>query len=69
MSHSSSQRTPRKSIVRRRPRLSVTVSADTLNTLNQICRETGLPSDLVALDFVVTDWRRRLSGGGSDGAK
>ena len=48
-------------VIRRRPRLSATVAADTLNTLNLICRETGLPNVGVTIDYVVTDWKRLKS--------
>ena len=45
-------------VIRRRPRISATVAADTLTTLNLLCRETGLPNVGVTIDYVVTDWKR-----------
>lgn len=44
--------------VRRRPRLNTTVAGDTLRTLNQVGKDTGLPNPGVTLDYIVTDWKR-----------
>lgn len=51
------KQTPKR-VIRLRPQLSTTVGADTLSTLNLLCRETGLPNVGVTIDYVVTDWKR-----------
>ena len=48
------QQTP----IRRRPRLNTTVASDSLILLYQVAQETGLPNVGVALDYIVTDWKK-----------
>jgi hypothetical protein len=55
------KKTKPRPVIRRRPRLSATVAADTLTTLALVCDETGLPNVGVTIDYVVTDWKRLKS--------
>jgi hypothetical protein len=52
------KKAPEKPVIRRRPKLSATVAAETLTALNVVARETGLPNVGVAIDYVVKDWNR-----------
>jgi len=46
----------KKQVQRQRPRISTTVSRDTLSLLSQIGRDTALSNMGITLDYIINDW-------------